>query len=848
MADDASDSLALLADDALQAVQRDVNVLSEPTSDRAAKRRALEHIQAETLARKPPLDPRVLAKVFAGISKPVLRALADPVEKCRELAVVTVGGFARRVDSIIPFLPYIMPAFVARLGQPEIVEPSEEIRLLMLRALLEMVEGSKAGFSPFVEDTVKILARTLADSFPDVKKDSCRLVIELCKHNARPVAFHGDAVAKAILPVLHHRHSSVRTVAIEALGAAILVDAAGLDASLDTLRAVSMDKAAAVRETLYRTAYKWLMELIDRYTYGYKILPLLLSGMTDEMPKLRELSYALMDQVGALYEREWESRIKDEMDYSDGWNHLPNRPRVGSRHLARDNIQKIVGKLTEGMADWTVDTRLKSAQILRAFIPFTEDQITGYTGGILPVLFKILAGDDAAVMREAECVAQALGVYVDPDATFSILLPQLALGSGGATSFRLGCLRTARCLILDAPATSLEPQLPRIVDALCDQSLAFKLFMILAQLKGAPGDDKMPGYTEMRGITASAQAALSKAVGVAGVSELHTLFLDQALALLAQSHASWTKHSAEPRVLQVLLVNSGPAVGGRLDAVVPMLASCAGKERDYEVRERALLLLTQMVRDPAAPLNSHKLLSAHSEALIGDIVLPNCIWRAGRKAAILRGKSMALFLALLDAVTAESADAGLIGSLTVAAIDARLETDIVPVIISNMDDDEIDTRHACLDVISRLLASPLSWNAAHFKKLYPELLKRMDDAQDTLRVRCAQTWSVLFTSIAAWLARMAPLRASSPDGTLSVIQDANGCIIEVALDSVHWQTMVKGLVVHLDDTNSLIQECVCSALQHGAAACIPREVMREHLTSVRSKHRSTRYIDALLAI
>ena len=66
------------------------------------------------------------------------------------------------------------------------------------------------------------------------------------------------------------------------------------------------------------------MVITDRYTFAYKILPLVLAGEADEIPKLSQKCIQDMDRLGELYEQEWESRIKDEMDYSDGWNHLPS--------------------------------------------------------------------------------------------------------------------------------------------------------------------------------------------------------------------------------------------------------------------------------------------------------------------------------------------------------------------------------------------------------------------------------------------------------------------------------------------------------------------------------------------
>lgn len=51
------------------------------------------------------------------------------------------------------------------------------------------------------------------------------------------------------------------------------------------------------------------------------------------------------------------------------------------------------------MGDWNIDVRRKSTTNLTAFLKYTEDQITGYTNIILSAAYKILAGDDAQIMK-----------------------------------------------------------------------------------------------------------------------------------------------------------------------------------------------------------------------------------------------------------------------------------------------------------------------------------------------------------------------------------------------------------------------------------------------------------------
>ena len=78
--------------------------------------------------------------------------------------------FAKQVADMSQFLPYVIPAVVQRLGQPELVEPCEEIRLSTVEMLLSVIEicGEKVGV--YIDDLIKILQRTLVDPFHDVRK------------------------------------------------------------------------------------------------------------------------------------------------------------------------------------------------------------------------------------------------------------------------------------------------------------------------------------------------------------------------------------------------------------------------------------------------------------------------------------------------------------------------------------------------------------------------------------------------------------------------------------------------------------------------------------------------------
>ena len=55
-------------------------------------------------------------------------------------------------------------------GTQEITEPSEELRLSLVTLLTSVVAQSSGRISPYMNDLIIILQRTIVDPYPEVKK------------------------------------------------------------------------------------------------------------------------------------------------------------------------------------------------------------------------------------------------------------------------------------------------------------------------------------------------------------------------------------------------------------------------------------------------------------------------------------------------------------------------------------------------------------------------------------------------------------------------------------------------------------------------------------------------------
>ena len=200
----------------LRNITRFINGLTD--ENRNTRKKALEGITKEILRRKPQLEPGDVQEILNEILKNLLQILSDPVEKCRELSLCFMTDCLKIVPEPHEFLSFAIPVVVQRLGQQDIVETSEEMRLSLVKLLLMLVESCKKRMGPYVDDMVKILQRTIVDPYPEVKKESCHCSSALAK--AVPEFFHmqSETLIKPLLMSVSHQHSRVRVEVVKAIG------------------------------------------------------------------------------------------------------------------------------------------------------------------------------------------------------------------------------------------------------------------------------------------------------------------------------------------------------------------------------------------------------------------------------------------------------------------------------------------------------------------------------------------------------------------------------------------------------------------------------------------------------
>uniref|UniRef100_A0A3Q1FGH6 Dynein axonemal assembly factor 5 n=1 Tax=Acanthochromis polyacanthus TaxID=80966 RepID=A0A3Q1FGH6_9TELE len=771
------------ASEVLRGVARHLNCLNE--DNKATRRRALELIRRETLDR--PLSSEVQQEVFSALLQPLLRCLSDPMERCRETSIAMLTEFIRSVPRPQEALPYLMPCLAQRFGEKEILEPAEELRLSAVEMLTLTVEVCGKNLAPFLSEMIRVLQRSILDPFPDVKRESCRCTVEFAKSVPEHFHLQAESLVRPLMLTVSHQHSRVRVSAIEATGAVIQHGSGkNVDDVLSHLAQRLFDDSPQVRKAVTAVVGDWLLHMRDRYSYFHKLIPLLLSSINDEIPEIRLLAADLWRQVGSQWEKENEEDIKDKMDFLlSPPPHYPagvERPGLGCRELVVRNLGRLLPAVSHDVTDWLVPTRIRTSQLLSVLLLHAEDHSTQHLQPLLATIYRACSDSERDVVRNCLEAAELLGTFVPPAVFLKLLLNHVSTPSSCSQPW--SPLMVLAAVLGGCPGPLLKPHLQQIANTLVQPDVCQEYQQALGTVQ-----------------------LLCKVQGLDSVMELYRQHMDQLLDWLSSSVSTWSGFSPQRLQLQIIVVQSGPVIGEFVSQLMPLLCCCLQPNRDPEMRMSVFTMLAKLLLDADNTLDSRGRFREDSEQFLCGVLLPNLVWHAGRTAAAVRTAVLSCVLALLhgQAIT----PAQLLG----------LEEKLRPQLLSALDEDSQMSRlFACrsLSAILRLIGTSLHQETLN--KIYPELLKRLDDSSEEVRGEALQALDL-------WLS--------------SLTKDYN-----LELCSPHLQLFFQQLLLHLDDPDGSVQDRVLDVLRKGGS--VHPVLLRREVEAVRDKHRSPVYCDLLL--
>ncbi|XP_077590424.1 dynein axonemal assembly factor 5 [Stigmatopora nigra] len=815
----------------LRGLARHLNCLGE--ENKSTRKRALESIKKETVDKK--LSGDVLQELFSALLKHLLKCLSDPMERCREIAILLISDFIRCIPKPEESLPYLMPCLAHRFGEKEILEPSEELRLSATEMLTLTVEVCGKHLVPYLNEMMNILQRTVVDPYPEVKRESCKCTVQFA--NCVPEHFHmqAESLVKPLMQTIAHQHSKVRVSVIQATGAVIQHGTGkNVDDVLSHLAQRLFDDAPQVRKAVTVVVGDWLLNLRDRYSYFHKLTPLLLSGVTDEIPEIRLLAADLWRRVGAQWEKENEEDLKDKMDFlltpPSFYPQGVERPGLGCRELVVRNLYRLVPAISHDLSDWLVPTRVRTSQLLSVLLLHAEDHNTQHLQPLLALLYRACTDSETDVVHNCLAAAKLLGTFVPPEVFLKLLLDHITCPP--SASHPWSALMVLSSVLGGCPKALLGPHLQQVANTLTQPDVCqeYQQVAYLEQLVacvdallrqchsdcGAVSLQLLQVLVSVQALSTEAPVShealesvrkLSQVQGLGSVTELYRQHMVQLLDWLSASTHTWSSFSPHRLQLNIVVVQSGPVIGEFVNHLMPLLQTCLQPERDQEMRMNIFTMLAKLLLDGENTLDSKGGFRAESEKFLDQVLLPNLVWRAGRCAAALRTAVLSCLLALLHG-----------GAITTQQL-LRVEENLTPQLLSSLDEDSQMARLlACRSLCALLRLAGPGLRDEVLNKIYPELLKRLDDSNEGVRREAlrALNW---------WLSGL----------------DAN---YNVELCVAHLRFLFQQLLLHMDDPDDGVRGHVLEVLMSGSSV-LPH-VLREEVDAVRDKHRTHQLCDRLL--
>ncbi|XP_063284965.1 dynein axonemal assembly factor 5 [Pelobates fuscus] len=820
----AADGEQRAASEVFQAIARHLNCLND--DNKFTRRKALGAIQQEAQDKR--LSSVALQEVFGELLKPLLRCLSDPMEKCRELATQIASHCVSNVPSPEEALPYLIPAITQRLGSPDIVEPTEELRLALTELLALLIEVCGRKLLPYLDDLIRILQRTITDPFPEVKKESCKCATSLAK--CIPEHFHmqSESLIKPLMQTISHQHSKVRMAVIHTTGAVIQYgNGKSVDDVLSHLAQRLFDDAPQVRQAVTIVIGDWLLNLRDRYSYFHKLIPLMLSSTTDEIPEIRQLAQSYWEKIGLQWEKENEDDLKDKLDFSAlPPSHYPagvKRPGLGCRELIFRNLSKILPAVSHDITDWVVGTRIKASRLLAVLLLHAEDHTTQHMELVLGTLYRSCLDEEQSVVHSSVQSAELIGYFVNPEVFLKLILPSLQ------KSPLASHLMVLASFIRGSSRERLKPHLSRTASVLSQREICqgSEKVLYLEQLLCCVQSliyickedcEEVSLHCMKILITILASENLNEKVqevfitlatlqGLTCVQDLYRRHIQQLFEWASSNHQHWTSYSVERLHFEVVVMESGPVIGENLHLLVPVLKTCLQPTQEAQMRLKLFTMLSKLLVKANETVNSQGEFHKHSEAIIKEILIPNLKWHAGRTAGAIRTIVVSCLWVLLQSEVLSEQEI------------FQVEDVLVPQVVTTLEEDSKTSRLMSCRIIQTLLKVCVQrLDPDRLNKIYPELLKRLDDASDEVRVTAAKTLSLWFKCI-------------NNDYDSSTFKG-------------HLEFLYRGLLIHLDDPDNCIQSTVLDVLKTGSF--LYPSLLAQEIEAVRHKHRTPAYCDQLL--
>ncbi|XP_044759585.1 dynein axonemal assembly factor 5 [Coccinella septempunctata] len=777
------------------------------SEDRKQRKQALNDLQKFLIDKNP--DDETLRNVFNETQIYLVNTLRDKSEEVRETGISFLTSLVIHILPINDFyLTYIFPVLVERIGTVELIEESEEIRLELLLFLSKIISkySNTEQLKPFLNDAVTILCETVKDKYPTIKESSCQCIVSLAQALPRDFHLQAESLIKPVLTCLNHQRFKVRVEGIKCIGEILMhCTYKAVDMVMVPMAEKLFDSIPLVRRTVAQVAKKWLTEYRDRYSFFHKILPLLLTGLNDEVQETREEAAEFWEVVGLQYQQENEKDLKDEMDFlieppKYYLEHL-KRPNLGCRVLVQRHVGKIAPAIANELQSWQADVRFRCSQLLCAVALHSESLLTMHLQSILPAMFSAARDDDPRVVDNIIRASEIIGLFVPFESWSKLVFPQIenCPHYGHITVLRSLVKGSPKDLIwdrLDEVTEILETdnvcvsrkkkfqnELVKCVETICekyqakpDSLVGYHLFKILITTIALRDVDNTH-------IGLHLLENLSTTLNMDNTQELWNTFLRRLLEEINVDPSAWTMVTTQGCIFELVLTDSGEAFGKHSDYILLILKEVLDTNTDPECRLKMFLALTVAFEAKDVTLKDSNNLTQFFEELIQDVFIPSLVWHAGRTAEAMR----TMVANCLKTALSPTPNVDLFAN---GDTFQPLFDKLIPLLLSLVEDAAWKSRLLaleCLVLLKNIAVRKAVWDTDGLVKIYPEIMKRLDDPTEKVREGATRALVGIFEDC--------------PEDFKAVHYKA------------HHELIIDTLLIHFDDDEENIQDLIFDVLK-----------------------------------
>ncbi|XP_015127781.1 dynein assembly factor 5, axonemal [Diachasma alloeum] len=719
-----------------------------------------------------------MSEMWQIMSKHIAKQLTDPSESCRNLSIEITKTMLESLPDLGKNIIYLIPVLVQRLASQEIREPSEEVRLNCVILLRVIIRKYNEHLPVYIDDMMAILAKTVIDDYPKIKSESCEAISELAKSIPAQFYTKSESIVKPILSNFTHQHYRIRMASVKTIGNVLLY---GNNKSLEDvttcMAARLFDQSGAVRNAVIEVAGNWLLNLRDRYSWWFKLIPLLLTGLHDEIEAIRLKANNLWNSTGRQYlqENESDDKIKDKLDYlTFPPEHYPpniERSNLGCRIIVQQNIGKLIGGICSELDDWLADIRVRSAQLLAVVILNAEQDTIQHIEKLLPSMYKACADEDDRVTVNVVTAAEYMGHFVPPQTYCRLVLPTLEDGNihFGHLAFFAAILRGSQRGLLSKELKTIanflqqtyicrskkanyQQELLKCCQAqleVCQEdctSISQELFITIFTVWSMSNNQSTQDFARQLLQT------LAKMTNVKTLQDLYILHVPSLLHDIKNTPNTWTVHSGELNIFQLCSSEANIATLENVDVVLPILRVAMSQDSDIELKLKLFIVVSELLQHRGVCLMKRRKedLNGFLVEFLSDILMPCLVWVAGRSAEALRTAAIGCLCSLLDESPGKQID-------TFESHECKEEMDTIfsnkqlflsifkqvrPILISLIDDNSRKTRLFALRAIYLMIKNAskiFSITEEDIIEIYPAIVRRLDDGCDDVRFAATET-------------------------------------------------------------------------------------------------------------